>query len=189
MKASVIVSSLVVGWCLLSFPSPGWGAEIRNSTGTWPHSWPEELEQVRKQSTSYGPPPFATPMFYHIPFHERGQFEEVWPGIAELCQKAVEVKLLDAPECCPAPATKEQSSGFRVAPIAPATVLIIEDEKAQPDANKEITIILFVDGEIIDVNRIRFPSGVAIHDERRALPDKAAVSSGAAVKDASAEQP
>ncbi len=55
--------------------------------GTWPDTWPKELEQFRKQSKSYNLSSGTEEMWYEILFHKREEFEKAWPHVLKLKTK------------------------------------------------------------------------------------------------------
>ena len=137
-------------------------------TGTWPKSWPKELESLRKQSRTLEGPrvPF---LHYQIPFTKRDEFEAAWPHLLKVKSKGAPIILVRAPK----------TDFFE---IKPAGVLIHSpptqtDKQAQPEAPINSAspserwmwttyIVLAVDGEIVDLNRIPFPADTPIVDER-----------------------
>jgi len=61
--------------------------------GTWPKSWPKELEPLRKQaSTCVGG--IALHTRYEIPFTNRKEFESAWPHILKVKSKGAPITLL-----------------------------------------------------------------------------------------------
>ena len=54
--------------------------------GTWPESWPKELEPLRKQSRTLVGPMIAQG-HYEIPFTKREEFESAWPHILKVKSK------------------------------------------------------------------------------------------------------
>lgn len=136
--------------------------------GTWPKSWPEELEPLRKQSRTLTGGLNLT--LYEIPFTKREDFESAWPHILKVKSKGAPVILLRGPDKhlgtlmtagvrvqCPPPQT-----GNRVMPAAPL-----------PGATHyrgrwlwTTFIELAVDGDIVDLNRIPLPADTPIIDER-----------------------
>ncbi len=139
-------------------------------TGTWPESWPKELEPLRKQSCTFvGPEP--PDCHYLIPFTKRAEFEAAWPHLLKVKSKGAPIILVRGPK-----------KGFFA--IEPAGVLIHtppagtanRDEPASPqpdvysDARRRGTkttfIELVVDGKIVDLNRIALPEDTPIIDER-----------------------
>ncbi|MGI8980266.1 MAG: hypothetical protein ACR2FY_13655 [Pirellulaceae bacterium] len=138
--------------------------------GTWPQSWPKELEPLRKQaSTLEGP--LVLYRHYLIPFTKREEFEAAWPHLLKVKSKGAPIILVRAPK-----------TDFFA--LKPAGVLIhtppvgtdqgADDEVQIADAKKvhgpwrtDATYLeLVVDGEIVDLNRIRLPADTLIIDER-----------------------
>ena len=137
--------------------------------GTWPKSWPKELEPLRKQARTYEGP---VKLFrrYLIPFTKQGEFEAAWPYLLKVKTKGAPVFLVPGP----------RTDFFA---INPAGVLVHAppvdiDRLAQPErpldgdmdagtkwANTTY-IELAVDGKIVDLNRIQLPSDCQIIDER-----------------------
>jgi len=131
-------------------------------TGTWPKSWPAELEPLRKQSRTFEGPKQPL-LHYAIPFTKRDEFESAWPHLLKIKSKGAPIVLRRAPSfwlgdkatagvCVHTPPTGE-------APIA-------DGKDAKGNWEKTISIELIVDGEIIDLNRIPLPADTPIIDER-----------------------
>jgi hypothetical protein len=139
-----------------------------NNSGTWPKTWPKELEPLRKQAHTLVGPMVET-SHYAIPFTKREDFEAAWPFI-------LKVKAQGAPLILKSPSPKDF---FKV---LPAGVLIHSPPAGteQPiDPKLRITaanfrehqwsttyIDLVVDGTIVDLNRIQLPADTPIIDER-----------------------
>ena len=132
----------------ISFGGPG---------GDWPKSWPQELEPLRKQAWTWEHGFGGTS--YDIPFATREEFEAAWPHILKLTSKEATITLLRGPHIR---AGAGKIAGVRVAP--PRDVTRAEAEKLP--ANIITSILLVVDGEIVDLNRIALPAGTPIIDER-----------------------
>jgi hypothetical protein len=137
--------------------------------GTWPESWPKELEPLRKQSRTLEGPrvPYR---HYEIPFTKREEFESAWPHLLNVKSTGAPIILVRAPK-----------TDFMK--IEPAGVLIHSppagtDKRANPETplpgktNARTTWIdttyieLVVDGDIVDLNRIPLPADTPIVDER-----------------------
>lgn len=130
--------------------------------GTWPKSWPAELEPLRKQaSTLEGP--MVLLLHYAIPFTKRDEFESAWPHLLKVKSKGAPIVLRRAPSfwlrdnatagvCVHTPPTGED-------PIA-------DGKDAKGNWEKTIYIEMIVDGEIIDLNCIPLPADTPIIDER-----------------------
>lgn len=54
------------------------------SEGTWPDSWPKELEALRDQARTVDVAHGIQETVYEIPFENREAFEEAWPHILSL---------------------------------------------------------------------------------------------------------
>ena len=58
--------------------------------GTWPDSWPKELEPFRRQSRTFEGP--KQPLLAHaIPFTARADFESAWPHILMVKSKGAPI--------------------------------------------------------------------------------------------------
>jgi hypothetical protein len=141
-----------------------------SDSGTWPKSWPKELEPLRKQArTLEGPEaPFQ---HFQIPFTKREEFESAWPQLLKVKSKGAPIILVRGPK-----------TDFME--IKPAGVLIHSPPPGQTDnpATPEAPIPgvtdprerwmyttymeLVVDGAIVDLNRIPLPADTPIIDER-----------------------
>lgn len=147
-----------------------------SDTGTWPKSWPKELEPLRKQArTLVGP--MVEQSHYLIPFTDREQFEAAWPQFLKVKSKGAPIILVRGP----------RTDFFE---IKPAGLLIHEPPRGQnknpatPEAPiagvtnirerwmNTTYIELVVDGNIVDLNRIPLPPDTPIIDERFKEPKK-----------------
>jgi hypothetical protein len=140
---------------------------IANS-GIWPKSWPKDLEPLRKQSRTISGPRFG-PTVYEIPFANREEFESAWPHILKLKSKGASVILLRGPNA------KFQS--IRLGAVKAGVRILSPSENNPPGyadqakrAGVTLRIVtdieLVVDGEIVDLNRIRLPADTPIIDKR-----------------------
>jgi hypothetical protein len=136
--------------------------------GTWPKSWPEELEPLRKQARTFEGPEVLF-LHYLIPFTKREDFESAWPHLLKVKTKGAPIILVRGPK----------TDFFEV---KPAGVLIHSppaqtDKRANPEEPINSTnvrerwmwttyIELVVDGDIVDLNRIPLPADTPIIDER-----------------------
>src|SRR5687767_13461359 len=62
--------------------------------GTWPASWPKELEPLRKQAWTWQ---HEFHVYYDIPFASREEFEAAWPHILKLKDKGASITLVRGP--------------------------------------------------------------------------------------------
>ena len=148
---------------------PAYALYSVSEKGTWPESWPKELEPLRKQSRTFVGPT-AENRHYLIPFTKREDFESAWPHLLKVKSKGAPIILVRGPK----------TDFFTV---QPAGVLIHSppagtDTRAIPEApipaqtNVRVRwmnttyIELVVDGDIVDLNRIPLPADTPIIDER-----------------------
>jgi hypothetical protein len=113
--------------------------------GTWPDSWPAELDPLRRQSRSLQGSELNL-TFYEIPFTTREEFEAAWPHILKVATKDVPITLQRGPH----EYLGTLKAGVRI----------------WHPAYKTRNVWLVVDGEIVDLNRIPIPKDTLIIDER-----------------------
>ena len=150
-----VLTALIL--CAVCSVSADYGVEDR---GSWPESWPKELEPLRKQArTLVGP--LVEYQHYAIPFAKREEFEAAWPHLLSVMTKGAPVVLRrgpsfwlgkDAGVCIHTPPNGE-------APIA-------DGKDAKGNWEQTIYIELIVDGSIVDLNRIPLPADTPIIDVR-----------------------
>ena len=137
-------------------------------TGVWPKSWPKELEPLRKQARTISGPRFG-PTVYEIPFTNREDFEAAWPHILKLKSKGASVILLRGPH------TRHKlwpfgpiKAGVRIlSPSGPYPPGYADRAKRAGVTLRTVTDIeLIVDGDIVDLNRIRLPADTPFIDKR-----------------------
>jgi hypothetical protein len=124
--------------------------------GTWPKSWPRELEPLRKLASTFEGP-LAPNQHYAIPFTKREEFESAWPHILKVKSKGASVRLVRGPNFF----LGEHVKAGVVIHAPPAGQA---ENPATPEAS--ICIELVVDGDIVDLNRIPLPADTPIIDER-----------------------
>lgn len=81
---------------LLAFGSTSLGLMMVHSRGTWPGSWPEELEPLRDRSVSYDVAAGNQEMVHEIPFTSRAEFERLWPAILKVKDEGGKLTLVSA---------------------------------------------------------------------------------------------
>jgi hypothetical protein len=55
-----------------------------HKTGTWPDTWPKELEPYRRQATTFDVGTGTQEVVHEIPFSDRESFEKTWPHVLKL---------------------------------------------------------------------------------------------------------
>ena len=130
--------------------------------GTWPKSWPAELEPLRKQArTLEGPKqPYQN---YAIPFTKRDDFESAWPHLLKIKSKGAQIVLRRAPSFW---LGDKATAGVCVHTPPAGEAPIADGKDAKGNWEKTLYIELIVDGEIIDLNRFPLPADTPIIDER-----------------------
>ena len=73
MKRAIVLLA-AAAFCLVCPVQADYGV---SDTGTWPDSWPKELEPLRAQSRTYEGPRLPQ-LLYLIPFTKREEFEAAW---------------------------------------------------------------------------------------------------------------
>ena len=118
--------------------------------GTWPDTWPKELDGLRAQArTLEGPlPPL---LHYAIPFTKRDEFESAWPHLLKVKTDGTSITL------------RRGASFWLDGHTAGVCVHCEPPTNGRPGP---ITIELIADGNIVDLNRIPLPPDTPIVDER-----------------------
>lgn len=125
---------------------------LTHNTGTWPKSWPAQLEPLRKQSRTLEGPSLAPEMHYAIRFAKREEFESAWPHILKVKSKGASVRLVRGPN-------------FFLGEGSKAGVVVHCPLEGKSE-DGPTSIELVVDGNIVDLNRIPLPADTPIIDER-----------------------
>ena len=141
-----------------------------SDTGTWPKTWPRELEALRKQSLTLEHMD-ASSIHYAIHFTNRKQFETAWKHILKVKTKGAPIFLVRAPNFflgekvkagvvvhCP-PIGQASNPAVPKAPIPGVTEIRMRWMNAK-------YIELVVDDDMVDLKRIHLPSNSPIVDER-----------------------
>ncbi len=137
--------------------------------GTWPKTWPAELEPLRKQARTLVGPQVAQ-SHYEIPFTTREQFEAVWPHILKVKSKGAPIILLRGPD---SRLGKKIGAGVRIHCPPPESPNDKMPKEPLDSPNVRVRwmyknfIELVVDeGGIVDLKRIPMPPDTPIVDER-----------------------
>ena len=218
MKKPTIVSMA----CVLLLAGLGFAMVGVSNKGTWPDSWPKELEGYREQATTHSVGHGISEDVYEIPFAKRSEFEKAWPHILKLKSNGTRLILQKSPSRY-AVSGSEMGPGVRVL-ASPKIVTgaanpdgeaegddpktgvelqqlvkqgkmletgppwpkyIMTDDKELPEyvqakhvdgkqkwevvdagIRARLDIVLVVDGNIVDLNRIQLPPNTQIIDNR-----------------------
>ena len=163
-----ITLAVVVAVCAVG--STAYAVYGVRDTGTWPKSWPAELEPLRKQARTLEGP-LVLNLHYAIPFTNRAAFESAWPHILKVKSKEAQLILVRGPNFflgdnrkagvvvhCP-PAAKDDKTAERAAPTTGGN-------GEGGFRGMAYSIELVVDGKIVDLNRIPLPADTPIVDKR-----------------------
>ena len=155
-RAIAVVAAIV----FLS-PCPLYALYTMEDRGTWPESWPKELEGLRGQARTFcGPiPPL---LHYTIPFTKRDAFETAWPHLLKVKTPGAPIVLRRGPSLDFDGDKWKAGVCIHTPPEGEAP---LEDATKGP-REQTIYIELTVDGNIVDLNRIPLPPDTPIIDER-----------------------
>lgn len=136
--------------------------------GTWPKSWPKELEPLREQARSLRGS-LADVTLYEIPFARRESFEATWPHILKVKTRGAPVILVRGPDTW----MGKIDAGVRIhcppgrvgEPVTPGTPIAGAGDAATRWLYTN-HIELIVDGKVVDLNRIPLPPDTPIIDKR-----------------------
>jgi hypothetical protein len=132
--------------------------------GTWPKSWPKELQPLRKHSTTFVGPEVPA-LHYFIPFTDRKQFESAWPHILKVKTKGAPLILLRSPYTW----LGKMDAGVLVhcPPAGTKAEVVPPGEGGNMYRLLRANYIeLVVDGKIVDLNRIPLPADTPMIDKR-----------------------
>jgi len=159
----------IVVLSLLAAGSTAYALYSIAETGTWPKSWPSELEPLRKQSRTLVGPSMAFQHFA-VRFSDREDFESAWPHLLKFKSKGAPIFLVRGPNFflgknqvgvvihCP-PKGQQDNPNSPEAPLENAT-----NPRTRWLNTNYIEVV--VDGKIVDLNRIPLPTDTPIIDER-----------------------
>jgi hypothetical protein len=149
---------------------PAYALYSVSAEGTWPKSWPKELEPLRKQSRTLEGP-MSPHLHYAIRFTKRAELESAWPHILKVKSKGAPVILVRSPNFflgantkagvvihCP-PHGQSDNPATPEAPIAGTT-------NVRERWLYTTYVELVADGDVVDLNRLPLPADTPIIDER-----------------------
>ena len=83
--------------CLVLAAHLSFAMIMTKEEGTWPDSWPKELDQYRSQAKTVEVAHGIQETVYEIPFRNREEFERAWPYILKLKSKGAPLILEKSP--------------------------------------------------------------------------------------------
>jgi hypothetical protein len=156
MKTTIAVFAIVL------FAAAGLHADYSvQDRGSWPESWPKELDPLRKESRTLEGP-LQPLLHYAIPFEKREAFEAAWPHLLKVKGAGAPIVLRRPPSFW----LGKESAGVCVHTPPAGEAPLAEGSKAKGNWERTIYLELIVDGEIVDLNRIQLPPDTPIIDER-----------------------
>jgi hypothetical protein len=130
--------------------------------GTWPDSWPDELDGLRPQARTLEGP-LAPLLHYAIPFTKREEFEAAWPHLLKVVTPGAPIRLRRGPSFW----LDGHVAGVCVhCPPEGVEPVGTDTPRHNESPESAIYIELIVDGDIVDLNRIPLPPDTPIIDER-----------------------
>jgi hypothetical protein len=137
--------------------------------GHWPPDWPKELDAWRGCATTFAYAPSNEAGLYTVSFRDNEAFENGWPALLTVERKA-DAALIFVSEPLHDEVHTQLTRKPRGTPTVQITAHWRPGEEGKPRHRQVIhRIRLFVDGKVVDLNRIRIPDGLRIED-RRNLP-------------------
>jgi hypothetical protein len=130
--------------------------------GSWPESWPQELEPFRAGSRTLEGPK-ALLRHYAIPFTRRDVLEAAWPHLLKVKSPGAPIVLRRGPSFW---LGEGSNAGVCIHTPPDGEVPLADAREAGGDWERTIYLELIVDGEIVDLNRLPLPPDTPIIDER-----------------------
>jgi hypothetical protein len=132
-------------------------------SGSWPDTWPRELDVHRKTSRTIEGP-LGGWLRYEISFKTREDFEAAWPHLLKVRSQNHPITLVSSPH--------ERSGAAKGRPMKAGVMIrswptAASKKGARPNRSNTTVLVLVVDGEIVDSNRLKIPKGVHLKDERQ----------------------
>lgn len=148
------------------------GREVYSARGSWPADWPQGLDAWRDRATTLRAAPLGQDGYYTVTLEDREAFEQGWAALLEVPHADhPTLTLVSAPPTDVAGKTLGGRQPGR--PVVQVRYYRSFGEKGKKSREVAVGITLFVDGKIVDLNRVRIPAGYKI-DDRRTLSGKTA---------------
>ena len=123
----VTARSTLCALAVLLVSSSSFGIYGVSIEGTWPESWPEELESMRRQACTWS---HNSCRIHHIPFDDREVFERAWPHILKLRSKGTPLELVASPHEFVSNTIK---AGVRITTPRTGELLALDSNDVYPD--------------------------------------------------------
>jgi hypothetical protein len=154
-------AACLVAIALCAAGSAAWADYSVELRGSWPESWPKELEPLRGQARTLEGPLLPL-LHYAIPFAKRENFEATWPHLLKVKTPGAPIVLRRGPSFW--------LEGGGTAGICihtpPAGEKAADAKTVGTNWEQTIYLELIVDGQVVDLNRIALPPDTPIIDER-----------------------
>ena len=141
-----------------------------SNKGEWPATWPKELEPLRNQSRTFVGPQFDARHFA-IRFTKREEFEAAWPQLLAVKTKGAPVFLMRGENFFLGDKTKAgvvvhcpPESWAKNPKMPEASIAGVENLRMRWMNTNYVELV--VDGEVVDLNRIKLPDDCPVVDER-----------------------
>ena len=158
MKRAISVLATII----LFFASALYAEYTVENKGSWPDTWPKDLDGLRKQSRTLEGPTRPS-LHYAIPFTSREAFEAAWPHLLKVKTPSAPIVLRRGPSFW---LQDGSNAGVCIHTPPAGKTPITDPEEVDGNWERTIYIELIVDGEIVDLNRILLPPHTPIIDER-----------------------
>ena len=140
--------------------------------GSWPDTWPKELEPLRSHSRTIEGP-LGGIRQYEMPFNDRDAFESAWKHLLKVRSPKSPIVLIRGPY---SGTGASQGSSIKAGVLihshtsaSSSTGPVDSDAQAKGDTPVSVAttaLMLVVDGNVVDLNRIPLPENTYIQDER-----------------------
>jgi hypothetical protein len=154
-------AACLVAMALCAAGSVALGDYSVESRGSWPESWPKELEPLRKQARTLEGP-LVPLLHYAIGFAKREEFEAAWPHLLKVKTPGAPIVLRHGPSFW----LEDGGTAGICIHTPPAGEKAANSKTVGTNWEKTIYLELIVDGQIVDLNRIVLPPDTPIIDER-----------------------
>ena len=167
MKARM---AFFIAAAVLGFSSAASALYSVNETGTWPKSWPRQLEPLRVQARTFVGPTVEQQHFA-IRLTRREQFESAWPHLLKVKTKGAPVFLVRGPNYFLGAGVKagvivhSPPAGQSTNPATPEAPIPGVTEPRMRWMNTTYLEVV-VDGQVIDPKRLHLPARTPLFDER-----------------------